>query len=64
MLSEQPKQLVCGVVTSESCCFNVPTDHQLEQCVDLDWCTENHELPSAEQQHKPKSVQSFRELET
>ena len=44
LLSDQPKQLGCGVVTSESRCQAVPPDHKLEVCVDLDWRTLIHAL--------------------
>ena len=46
LLCDQLKQLVCGAVIRKPSCINVPTDHQLEPCVDLDWCTLNHELLS------------------
>ena len=49
-LSEQPKLLVCGAVTSDSSCQVVPPEHQLEVCVDLVWRTVNDELPSEVQQ--------------
>ena len=49
LLSEQPKQLVCGEVTSVLSSINAPADH-------LDQCTLNHELPSEVQQAQVGAV--------